>query len=149
MIGIQEYISYKNKRTNRRDLFCGKCLSLLRMNTTLTKKTEIKCECGMINVFLKKDPVRFLSPDFKTYNRRFPIAYWSRKYGIPANDCYMSFRKHGIGSKEKHKVGSPVLMTQREFLSAAVFTGKGRKIISDLIKHRYLLTHKEITDSIN
>lgn len=147
MIGIQEFVTIRNKPTVRRDLFCGKCDHLLKINFLLRKKVEFVCEdCGTNNVFSRNmKQIRLV--DLIHYHKRRPIRFWANKYGVPENSCYMAFRKHKIGFLQK-KSGTPKMVTQREFLAGIIYTSKGREIVSTLIRQEKILTDKQIGDSV-
>lgn len=149
MKGIIESTYNNNQETKYVDLFCGNCGDLIKIKYLIKKNISIECPvCEEMNDFSPKDNVRTLPESFKKWNRRYPIRYWANKYGIPENSCYMAFRKRRLGKPFKHSIGSARKMTQREFLSAVVYTEKGRKLISDLIKNESLLTDKTIHDSL-
>ena len=86
--------------------------------------------------------------DMKAYKRR-SIRYWADLYGVPLNVCYEAVRKfQDIGKEKKTEVGSPRLLTEREFLSLAVYTTVGKKIVSKMLQKGLLLTANEIRDNI-
>lgn len=137
--GLQEYISHKNNRTTRADLFCGNCGEIIKLNYKYPiNKIALECDhCKEINEFKKDSNVREFSN--KHYFRKRPIAYWARKYSIPENSCYMVFRKRGIGIKSR-TIGAAKLMTQRDFLAYALYTKRGAIVVSNLIKSNSILT---------
>ncbi|MDC7221625.1 MAG: hypothetical protein PQJ59_16945 [Spirochaetales bacterium] len=141
MKGIQEVVSYHEHYTLKRDLFCGKCFDLVKMNVFVKKDVTYKCpHCGEVNEYGKDDPLRHLK---RTYNKKFPIVYWARKYGIPENSCYMAFRRRGLYQKN-HISGNPIKITKREFLAGVLYTTKGRDVVSRLIVHEKLLTEETL-----
>jgi predicted RNA-binding Zn-ribbon protein involved in translation (DUF1610 family) len=142
MKGIQESVSYQGHVTKKVDLFCGSCFRIIKMDQSLKVKSKYVCPgCGEINTFDKSDNIR----DFheKKYHLKYPIVYWALKYNIPVNSCYMAFRRRGIGIKRK-LIGEPVMMSNREFLAAVVYTRHGQDLIHKLIKTEKLLTDNEI-----
>ena len=144
MTGTQEYTSH-DAITNHRDLFCSNCGKLLKMNQLTYRRYTIICpECGTNNDFLKEKIRQF---DYKCYKHKHPIVYWARKYKIPVNSCYMAFRRRGIGN-HKQGIGEAKLVNQREFLAGIVFTTKGREIVSKLILREWILTQKDLNNSI-
>jgi len=115
---------------------------MIKMDQTVNKAVEYICPgCGENNIFKKSDRIR----DFKekNYNYKYPIVFWANKYNIPVNSCYMAFRRRGIGIKKK-AIGEPVMMSNREFLAALVYTRHGQDLIHRLIKTEKLLTDDEI-----
>ena len=150
MKGIQEDVSIHTQTDiKHKDLFCGKCFALIQMNHIVKKTEKYECpECGEINVFKDTDKTRIVTIRNQYHGTKRPIVYWARKYRIPVNSCYMSFRKQGVIRGPYERMGQPILMSQREFLAYAVYTRKGRDIVSKMIKKYVLLTKQEINNSI-
>ena len=142
MTGIQESISAYGRDTVKKDLLCGKCLEVIKLNHTVKKKETYTCQCGIVNDYYPETNLR----DFnikRQYTKRYPIVYWARKYGIPVNSCYMAFRRYKIGERI-HSVGGAIGVTHREFLAGILVLRSGQKVVRNLILRDHLLTDAEI-----
>lgn len=129
------------------------CLRLHNLGfTTGDIADEVGMTRGGVFLFLKSkeayDP-HIIDNVKSTYHKRRSIAYWADYYALPVKSCYEQFSKCTLGTYKNDGVGSPRLVTESEFLSRAIYTRAGKKLMSKLLLKGLLLTRSQIKGNIN